>query len=226
MGCPEERLVAFLAGALDEREEHAFDEHLLGCESCWRAIQEDRFGAAAIERLRDVAPAGLADRIAFAIDLASATSSPNRRRRRSRVRIAAFAGAAVAAVGVGAGLVVSGGASAPGDPPQVAAVMAMAAGKLPPVGAWEAVRAGGQALEVRTFMVHHVATVVATSMRPFPMPATSHVLPGSSHGAWIASSGPWSAYSVNKAPGALSVLVVAAMPAAQLPQVAARLHLI
>ncbi len=42
MTCPEERLVAFLAGELSAEEDRRLHEHLLGCEQCWRAVQADR----------------------------------------------------------------------------------------------------------------------------------------------------------------------------------------
>jgi anti-sigma factor RsiW len=49
--CPEERLVAFLAGGLSSEEERRFHEHLLGCEQCWRAVQADRSARHALEQL-------------------------------------------------------------------------------------------------------------------------------------------------------------------------------
>ena len=64
MTCPEQRLVAFLAGELSPEEERRFDEHLLGCEQCWRAVQADRAARLALEQLRQPAPAGLQGRVA------------------------------------------------------------------------------------------------------------------------------------------------------------------
>ncbi len=49
MTCPEERLVAFLAGQLSSEEERRFDEHLLACEQCWAAVQADRAARLALE---------------------------------------------------------------------------------------------------------------------------------------------------------------------------------
>ncbi len=75
MSCPEERLVAFLAGELSAEEERRFDEHLLGCEQCWRAVQADRTARLALEQLRQPAPAGLQGRVAASVALA-ATEAP------------------------------------------------------------------------------------------------------------------------------------------------------
>jgi len=37
-------LAAFLAGELGPAEARRWDEHLLVCEACWRAVREDRAG--------------------------------------------------------------------------------------------------------------------------------------------------------------------------------------
>src|SRR5215470_9212137 len=37
-------LTTFLAGELDPAEARRWDEHLLECEACWRAVREDRAG--------------------------------------------------------------------------------------------------------------------------------------------------------------------------------------
>ena len=72
MTCPEERLVAFLAGQLSSEEERRFDEHLLACEQCWAAVQADRADRLALEQLRQPAPAGLQGRVAASVALAAA----------------------------------------------------------------------------------------------------------------------------------------------------------
>jgi hypothetical protein len=64
-------LGAFLAGALGPAAARRWDEHLLECERCWRAVQEDRGGRRAAELLRQPAPPGLADRVAFAVEVAA-----------------------------------------------------------------------------------------------------------------------------------------------------------
>jgi anti-sigma factor RsiW len=75
--CPEDRLIAFLAGDLPAEEERAFDEHLLGCEQCWRAVQADQAARAALRTLRQPAPSGLQDRVALAVTVASDRSAPS-----------------------------------------------------------------------------------------------------------------------------------------------------
>jgi hypothetical protein len=60
-------LTAFLARELDPAEARRWDEHLLECERCWRAVREDRVGRRAAQVIRRPAPAGLADRVAFAV---------------------------------------------------------------------------------------------------------------------------------------------------------------
>ena len=52
-------LIAFLAGELGPAEARRWDEHLLECERCWRAVREDRAGRQMAELLRQPAPAGL-----------------------------------------------------------------------------------------------------------------------------------------------------------------------
>jgi hypothetical protein len=65
--CPEQRVVAFLASELSDEDERRFDEHLLVCEQCWRAVQADRAARLALEQLRQPAPAGLRDRVTLSV---------------------------------------------------------------------------------------------------------------------------------------------------------------
>ena len=65
-------LAAFLAGDLGRAAAREWDEHLLECEACWRAVREDRAGRRAAQVLRRPAPPGLADRVAFAVEVAAA----------------------------------------------------------------------------------------------------------------------------------------------------------
>src|SRR5215467_12561906 len=74
-------LAAFLAGELDPAEARRWDEHLLECEACWRAVREDRAGRQAAQVLRQPAPPGLADRIAFATEMAAARTATKRQTR-------------------------------------------------------------------------------------------------------------------------------------------------
>ncbi len=79
-------LAAFLSGDLDPADARRWDEHLLECERCWRAVREDRSGRQA-ELLRQPALAGLADRVRFAVELAAAgTTSPPKQRLGWRLR--------------------------------------------------------------------------------------------------------------------------------------------
>jgi anti-sigma factor RsiW len=115
-----------------------------------------------------------------------------------------------------------------GDPAQVAVVVAMMTpGSSPPraLRAGEHIMVGHQPLMVRAYEVEGKETIVATSPSPFPVPPSSHQLSGASSGAWMATKGRLSMYGVNR-PTGRSMFLVAAMPMADLPQVAAQLHLI
>src|SRR5215831_20590858 len=130
-------LAAFLAGELDPAEARRWDEHLLECDRCWRAVREDRAGRQAAQVLRQPAPPGLADRVAFAVEVAAAgrTAAPRRARRAGRssrwarfggwLRWPRLAGAGTAAVAVLVMLVVfmlPGGHQTRSVPAAVAAV--------------------------------------------------------------------------------------------------------
>jgi len=61
MSCEGQALApSFLAGDLDEVSAAAFEAHLLICDECWAALEEDRVGRAAAEQLRELAPPGSA----------------------------------------------------------------------------------------------------------------------------------------------------------------------
>jgi anti-sigma factor RsiW len=77
-------LAAFLAGDLDPADARRWDEHLLECERCWQAVREDRAGRQAAGLLREPAPPGLADRVAFAVEVAAATDAGRSARPGSR----------------------------------------------------------------------------------------------------------------------------------------------
>src|SRR5690348_7642203 len=79
-------LAAFLAGELDPAQARRWDEHLLECEACWRAVREDRAGRQAAQMLRQPAPPGLADRVAFAVEVAAAARTTGQRPSRPRAR--------------------------------------------------------------------------------------------------------------------------------------------
>ncbi len=75
-------LAAFVAGDLGMADTRRWDEHLLECERCWRAVREDGDARRAAERLRLPPPPGLADQVRFArlADLGAACRGRRRRR--------------------------------------------------------------------------------------------------------------------------------------------------
>jgi hypothetical protein len=241
-------LAAFLAGELDPAETRRWDEHLLACERCWRAVREDRAGRQAAQVLRQPAPPGLADRVAFAVEVAAAGRTARQRqarpparalgrgRRGRRVRWR-LAGAGVVAAGVVATLLVAllpGGRQAGSVPAAVMAVARYAQAIPPPtgeqypqraapveVGRPVTVMAGGQQIVLRTWRLGGAEAVVAVSGRPFPMPARARGVSGRGM-AWSARLGRLGLYCLN---GRTSELVAAPVPAAELAALAARLPL-
>jgi anti-sigma factor RsiW len=95
-------LPAFLAGDLDAADAREIDQHLLACEDCWHAAQQDRMGRDLAGRLRLPVPAQLADRLRLALELgdswAGEPAEERLRRRRLRRRAAFAAGSLAAAV--------------------------------------------------------------------------------------------------------------------------------
>lgn len=245
MTCSEVQLVAFLAGELSTEEARRFDEHLLACEECWRSVQDDRAARLALVRLREQAPVQLADRIALLIEMApdplaaSGRAAGARRWGRRSVRrvelshanrsrrwVSAAVGA-VGAVGLAVGLVLATGSS-PQMPAQVAAVAAiagpMSSGSVAP--SERRIRVDGETMRLQFFLVDHVVVTVATARAPFPMVAPSELESGSTSRSWLATMGDMGAFCMNRGRSGESMLVLAKMPAAELPAVAVRLHLI
>jgi hypothetical protein len=241
-------LAAFLAGELDLAEARRWDEYLLECERCWRAVREDRAGRQAAQLLRQPAPPGLADRVAFAVEVAAAARPAAQRRSRPPARWRRgrpdrrlhrrLAGAGIIAAGVAVTLtmiLLPGGHQAGGVPAAVAAVVRYAqaipspgrdqhsypAGRAAPVevGGPVTVTAGGQPIVLRTWRLGGTEAVVAVSDRPFPMPAAAQGLAGRGM-AWSAQLGRLALYCLN---GPTSELVAAPVPAAELAALAARL---
>jgi hypothetical protein len=245
MTCSEDRLVAFLAGELSADEARELDEHLLSCESCWRSVQDDRAARLALARLREPAPAGLADRIALLIEMAPEPTADARRADEApprRLQLGSFRGSlgvrwrrrwlpaaagAVAAAGLAIGLVVSTG-SAPRMPAQVAAVTAVAEPMSSAAAApgQRSITVDGEKMRVRFFLVDHVVVTVATAERAFPMVSSSDLETGSTSRSWLATMGDLGVFCMNHDRRGESMLLVAKMPAAELPAVAVRLHLI
>jgi anti-sigma factor RsiW len=239
-------LAAFLAGDIGPAEARAWDEHLLECEACWRVVREDRAGRQAAQLLRRPAPPGLADRVAFAVEVAAGGRTASRRRARPGVRARwragpgrrlrwpwlAGAGALAAVLLV---LVLPGGGGGASVPAAVAAVARYAQAIPPPAGDQHfhpggrvrpvevghpvTVTAGGQQIVLTTWRLGGTEAVVAVSGQPFPMPAGAQGVSGRGM-AWSARLGRLGLYCLN---GPISELVAAPVPAAELAALAARL---
>ena len=231
-------LAAFLAGDLDPADARAWDEHLLECEACWRAVREDRAGRQAAQVLRQPTPPQLADRVRFAVELAAAGTIAQPRPRRGvrlRGRWLAGAGGLVAAVAVTVAALQIPGGRETGSMPAAVAAVARYAETVPPapnpgpgvgrpaapveVGHPVTVAAGGQRMVLRVWRLDQVEAVVAVSADPFPMPARAHTAAGPGM-AWTARLGTVSLYCRN---GHTSELVAAPVPEAELAVLAARL---
>lgn len=225
----EHTLAAFLAGDLSGADAIAFDEHLLRCEECWRAVREDRLARAALELLREPVPTGLADRLRFAVELAPAPGRcPPSRSGRRGLRVGVVAGVLALA---GAALVMLPSRAA--TPSPVAAVVRLAAVMPHPpagpvtsatevLGSSATLVTGGQRLQLTYYRVHGVEALVAVSDQPYPMPANAHPLGGGAAMAWTAVRGHLGLYCLN---GPRSILLVADLPTWQLPAVAHMLGL-
>jgi hypothetical protein len=230
-------LAAFLAGELNPADAPRWDEHLLACEQCWRAVREDRAGRQAARLLRQPPPPGLADRVAFAVELAAAGTIARQRprhRMRLRWRWLAAAGALAGAVAVTVAVLLPGGRET-GTMPAAVAAVARYAQTVPParhpgpglgrpgapveVGHPVTVAAGGQQMVLRTWRLGDVEAVVAVSAQPFAMPARAHGVTGPGM-AWTARLGSIGLYCRN---GRTSELVAARVPETQLAALAARL---
>ena len=242
-------LAGFLAADLDSAEARRWDEHLLECEACWRAVREDLAGRQAAQVLRQPAPPGLADRVSFAVEVAAAGRSATPGRARPPARSSRWArsggwprlaGAGAVAVAVVVTLVVvllPGGHQARSAPTVVAAVAEYAQAVPPPTGDQHnvsggraapvevghpvTVTVGGQKIVLRTWRLGGTEAVVAVSSKPFPMPARAQGVAGSGM-AWSARLGKLGLYCLN---GRTSELVAAPVPAADLAALAAQLPL-
>ena len=212
-------------------------------------MRDDRAGRQAAELLRQPAPRGLADRVAFAVEVAAAPrtgaqrqSRPlarSRRRGRHRRRLHwRLAGAATLAAGVAVTLMMTllpGGdqigsmpaagspaRNVPPPPPPPGRDQHQSGGAAPvEVGRPVTVTAGGQRIVLRTWRLGGTEAVVAVSDRPFPMPAQAQGMAGAGM-AWSARLGRLGLYCRNGRP---SELVAAPVPAAELAALAARLPL-
>jgi hypothetical protein len=243
-------LAGFLAGDLDPAKTRRWDEHLLSCERCWRAAREDLAGRRAAHLLRRPTPPGLADRVAFAVEVAAVghqaaqrqawprTRSPRPTRSGVRAHSRWLAGGGALAVGVAVTLLLlmhPGGRETGGVPPAVAAV-ARYARAIPSPTRQQHARPGRPATAVE---LGRPVTVTADGQRIImrtwqlgsaevvvavsdrPFPMPTHAQGASGGGmAWAGRLGRLSLYCVN---GRTSELVAAPVPQAELAALAARL---
>jgi len=231
-------LAGFLAGDLDPAASRRWDEHLLECERCWRAVREGRAGRQAAQLLRQPAPPGLADRVAFAVEVAAASRTVAQQPARPGRRLAWWwlAGAGTLVVGLAVTLMVLlPGGRQTGTMPAAVTTVAHYAQAVPPpardqhphrggrapveVGRPVTVTAGGQQIVMRTWRLGGTEAVVAVSGQPFPMPPGAASVSGAGM-AWSTRLGKLGLYCLN---GHLSELVAAPVPMAELAPLAARL---
>jgi hypothetical protein len=241
-------LASFLAGDLNPAAARQWDEHLLACEQCWRAVRQDRAGRQAVQLLRQPVPPTLADRVALAVEVAASAHvaaprqarPPSRSRRRARPRgrlrwaWVAGAGALAAAVAVMLTVVLLPGGRETGSMPAAVAAVARYAQAVPSpgrhpdlggrgtpvqVGRPVTVMVGGRRIVMRTWRLGGTEAVVATSGQPFPMPTGAEGVSGGGM-AWSVRLGKLGLYCVN---GRRPELVAAPVPAAELAALAARL---
>jgi anti-sigma factor RsiW len=179
MACSEQRVVAYLAGDLDPDAASSFERHLLSCEDCWTAVRDDRRGRELTEQLRELAPAGLRDRVRASVELSAGAHRVTPRRRPWRTIIAAAA-AVVVVAGGGAFVELHHG----NDPAVVTDVLAMASRTTPAKPS--AHTYDGQRVEISMLEMHGQPVVLARSDRTFPMPDNAMPL-GTAHGEpWMA----------------------------------------
>jgi hypothetical protein len=215
-------------------------------------VREDRAGRQAAQVLRQPAPPGLADRVAFAVEVAAAgrTAAPRRARPPARSprwarsggwrrwpRRAAAAAAAVAVLVTVVVFLLPGGHQARSVPAAVAAV-ADYAQAVPPPTQDQHLRSGGRTAPVE---VGHPVTVTAGGQKivlrtwrvggteaAVAVSSTPFPMPARAQGvsgmgmAWSARLGKLGLYCLN---GRTSELVAAPVPAAELAALAARLPL-
>src|SRR5260221_2643624 len=179
-------LAAFVAGDLGMADARRWDEHLLECERCWRAVGRDGDAGRAAERLRLPPPPGLADQVRFAVELAAAAGTspcPPGRRRGSPTWVRLAVGGAAAAAFLVVALVFVPSAGHGRVPPAVAAVARYARAlsplgtplpvSVPPgqpveVGHRVSVTAGGRRITLRAWRVGGRAAGGVRSLPPVP----------------------------------------------------------
>lgn len=76
---PERNASAYLDGALRSRARARFEEHLMGCESCWLEVDRARMGRGLAEATRELAPQDLRERVRASVAAEAANVFPRRR---------------------------------------------------------------------------------------------------------------------------------------------------
>lgn len=243
-------LAAFLAGDLEPADARVWDEHLLDCEQCWQAVREDRAGRQAARLLRQPAPPGLADRAAFAVEMAAAAGSVPRRiaparfrpwglgSRGRRLRWRPLAGAMALAVGLVTAVVVLlvPAGHRGGDMPAAVAAVAHYAQAVSRLPGGSHPRAGSRAVPVQvggpaTLTAGGLQIVMRTwrlrgteavvAVSRQPFPMPARAQVISGRGmAWTVRLGTTRLYCLN---GRTSELVAGPVPLAELVTLAARL---
>jgi len=181
MTCSERQIIAYLAGDLDDDARSDFERHLLGCESCWTAVRDDRRGRELVEQLRELAPSGLADRVRANVGLAA--GGPRTRWFPVR-RFLAVAAAVVVVAGSSAALV---RLRTAGDPAVVSDVLALASHPVRATGSTTTRTYDGRRVRISMYEMHGTPVALARSDAPFSMPAHAMPLGGVRGEPWIAT---------------------------------------
>lgn len=73
---PERNAAEYVTGELSGRARRWFESHLLHCEGCWREVLLGRLGRRVAEEARELAPAGLRDRVRAAVQFTGGGDFP------------------------------------------------------------------------------------------------------------------------------------------------------
>ena len=80
---PERNAAEYVSGELPGRTRRWFESHLLDCEDCWREVLLGRLGRRLGGDVRELAPAGLRDRVRTTVEV-EAQADPSGERARPR----------------------------------------------------------------------------------------------------------------------------------------------
>jgi len=81
---PERNAAEYVSGELPGRTRRWFESHLLNCEDCWREVLLGRLGRRLGGDIREVAPAGLRDRVRTTVEVEAQTGLDGGRARSRR----------------------------------------------------------------------------------------------------------------------------------------------